>query len=304
MSSIAVVILTFNEEQHIRRALDSVKAFASEVIIIDSHSTDRTVEISKDAGASIYQHRFVNQAKQFQWGLDTIEIQSDWILKLDADEVIEEDLANRIKEELPGLDEDVVGINLKRKHIFLGRWIKYGGRYPVTMLRLWRNGFGRVEDRWMDEHVVISGGKTITFDGGFSDWNLNDITFFINKHNSYATREAIQRLGQQYGLLKSDEGMSKEGASNSVARKRKLKDNFYNKLPFWVGPLFYFIYRYFFQLGFLDGREGLIYHFLQGFWYRFLIGAKIYEYERELKNISNSSARLKKLEEMSGFKLT
>ena len=173
LPSLAVIILTYNEERHIARALASVAGIASETIVIDSFSTDRTVELARANGAVVLQNKFVNQAKQFQWALDNAPISATWIMRLDADEVIEADLAARIRDELPRLNEEVVGVNLKRKHIFLGRWIRHGGRYPLVLLRIWRRGHGRVEDRWMDEHVVVWGGRTITFDGGFADHNLN-----------------------------------------------------------------------------------------------------------------------------------
>lgn len=300
---IAVLILTYNEEQHIGRAIESVRPFASEIFVIDSFSTDKTVEIAQRAGATVLQNPFVNQAKQFQWGVDHATITADWIMRLDADEVIEEDLAANIKATLPALGPEVVGINLKRKHIFLGRWIKHGGRYPLTLLRIWRRGHGRVEDRWMDEHVVVWGGDTITLEGGFADWNLADLSFFTSKHNNYATREAIEVLNQKYDLFSGDDDLSDKNAPRQAAFKRWIKENIYNRLPFWMGPLFYFLYRMTVQLGFLDGRPGLIYHFLQGFWYRFLVGAKVYEFDQALKPLSNSQERRQKLQELTGYEL-
>ncbi|MFC7292942.1 glycosyltransferase family 2 protein [Hirschia litorea] len=299
----SVIILTYNEEQHIQRCIESVQSFASNIFVIDSFSKDKTVEIAKSLGATVLQNPWTNYSKQFQWGLDNAPITSDWIMRLDADEIIETDLAKKIRNRLPQLKENVVGINIDRKHIFLGKWIKHGGRYPLTLLRIWRRGKGRIEDRWMDEHIVVKGGKTIKISGGFSDCNLNDITFFTTKHNHYATREAIDVLNQKYALFERDEDLTEGNTPKQAASKRGFKEKLYNKLPFWVGPFVYFLYRYFLQFGFLDGREGLIYHFLQGFWYRFLVGAKIYEYERELIKVSDRSAMLKKLEEMTGHKL-
>jgi glycosyltransferase involved in cell wall biosynthesis len=304
MTTVAVLILTYNEEQHIERAIASVRPFASEIFVIDSFSKDRTIEIAEDGGAIVFQHPFVNQARQFQWGLENAPITSDWIMRLDADEIIEEDLATRIRETLPTLGADVAGINIKRRHIFWDRWIRHGGRYPLLLLRLWRRGQGRIEDRWMDEHIVVWGGRTITLEGGFSDWNLNDLTFFTTKHNSYATREAIDVLNQKYGLFERDEDLSGDKASKQAAAKRWFKENIYNRLPFWVGPLGYFLYRYIVQLGFLDGRPGLVYHFLQGFWYRFLVGAKIAEFDRALRPLSNRDERRHVLEAMTGHRFS
>src|SRR5262245_38330581 len=131
--SIAVVILTHNEERHILRALASAAGFAIEKFVIDSFSTDRTTDLARAHGAVVLQNKFINYAKQFQWALDHAPITASWIIRLDADEIIEADLAARIRDELPHLPDDVVGINLKRKHIFMGRWIRHGGRYPLVL---------------------------------------------------------------------------------------------------------------------------------------------------------------------------
>ncbi|GGC06740.1 glycosyl transferase family 2 [Marinobacterium zhoushanense] len=299
--SLAVIILTYNEEIHIQRSIASVKSIADQIFVIDSFSSDRTAELAEAAGAKVLQNNFINHAKQFQWGLDNAQIKADWVMRLDADEIIEPDLQEEINNKLPSLPSNVVGINLRRKHIFMGRWVRYGGRYPLVLLRIWRNGQGRIEDRWMDEHMVVWGGKTITLKGGFSDCNLNDITFFTNKHNKYATREAVDVLNQRYRLFIRDNSLSRESTSFQAAAKRWLKENVYNKLPFTISALLYFIWRYVFQLGFLDGRSGLIYHFLQGYWYRFLVGAKIMEIESAFSTVETNSERIKLLERITGL---
>lgn len=301
--NLAVVILTYNEEMHIQRAIQSVKDIASEIFIIDSGSKDKTVEIAEKSGAVVLYHPFVNQAKQFNWALDNVPITADWIMRLDADEIIEPDLVLEIQEKLPKLDSNIVGINLKRKHIFMDRWVRFGGRYPLILMRIWRTGYGRVEDRWMDEHVVISGGDTVTFNGGFADHNLNDLSFFTDKHNKYATREAIEVLNQKYQLFGRDESLNTETTSFQASLKRNIKEKIYNKLPFTLSALMYFLWRYIFQLGFLDGRSGLAYHFLQGYWYRFLVGAKIMELEKAIEGIQDKQKLVAELSRLTGHKL-
>ncbi|MFC5345668.1 glycosyltransferase family 2 protein [Brevundimonas staleyi] len=303
MKSVAVLILTHNEALHIRRSIESVSTFASEVFLIDSGSTDRTVEIAESLGATVLKHPWTNYAQQFQWGLDHAPITADWVMRLDADEVIEADLAAEIGSRLLTLPTGVSGVNLKRKHVFMGRWIKHGGRYPLTLLRIWRSGKARIEQRWMDEHMLLTEGSTVTFDGGFADVNLNDLTFFTDKHNKYASREAIDVLNQKYDLFPRDEALDAKSASAAASGKRWLKEGLYNRLPFWVGPLGYFLYRYIIQLGFLDGREGLIYHGLQGGWYRFLVAAKIVEWDRELSKLENAADQLAMLERLTGYRL-
>jgi glycosyltransferase involved in cell wall biosynthesis len=301
---LTVVILTYNEDRHLARAIESVRGIARSVLVVDSFSTDRTLSIAQAVGARVIQHPFVNQARQFNWALDQGGIDTAWIMRLDADEVIESDLANEIATSLPAMSADVAGITFSRKHVFMGRWIRHGGRYPLVMLRLWRTGRGRIEDRWMDEHVVVDGGRTVAMRGGFADICLNDLSFFIDKHNRYASREAIEQLSRRYGLAPSDRGLSMTRLSRQARIKRWTKERIYNRLPFWIGPSSYFLYRYIFQLGFLDGKEGLIYHLLQGFWYRFLVNAKVVEFEAAMANCLTADDRLKRLSELTGHDLT
>lgn len=302
--SITAVILTYNEALHLERAIRSIQAFTDQILVVDSGSSDDTAEIAQRLGAEVHMHAFVNQARQFQWALDTLDIRGEWVLRLDADEIIEPDLAQEISEKLPRLPAEVVGVNLKRKHIFMGRWVRHGGRYPLVMLRLWRHGKGRVEDRWMDEHVVVWGGRTVTFDGGFADHNLHDLSYFTDKHNKYATREAIEVLNQRLGLFARDEALSARSASFQASFKRWVKERVYNRIPFTVSATLYFLYRYIVQLGFLDGRSGLVYHFLQGCWYRFLVGAKVMELERAVAHLHDDKAAIcAELSRLTGHRL-
>ena len=223
---------------------------------------------------------------------------------MDADEIIEPDLVAEITHKIPNLPADVVGINLKRKHIFMDRWVKHGGRYPLVMLRIWRKGHGRIENRWMDEHVVIWGGRTMTFNGGFADHNLNDLTFFTEKHNKYATREAIEILNHRLNFSARDHSITAQSTSLQTATKFFIKEHIYNRIPFTVSAPLYFLWRYIFQLGFLDGRSGLVYHFLQGYWYRFLVGSKVMELERAISHLSDKHQIVEELSRLTGHTLT
>jgi glycosyltransferase involved in cell wall biosynthesis len=299
--SLAAIVLTYNEEIHIARCLESVRRCCNEIFIIDSFSSDRTVEIARAYGATVLQNAFVTQATQFQWALGRINTKATWLLRVDADEIIEDDLADEIVTRLPKLENNVVGIHLNRKHIFLGRWIRHGGRYPLYLLRIWRRGFGRVEQTGMDEHILTWGGRTVKFCGGFCDNNLRDITFFVDKHNRYATREAAEAFLRRRNLL----NMRENGSARLIgqpARKRFIKLSVYEKLPFPLGPFLYFQYRFLIQLGFLDGIEGLIYHVLQGFWYRFLVGAKLAELERAVPIGTDSESAFRKIASLTGLK--
>jgi glycosyltransferase involved in cell wall biosynthesis len=302
--SIAVVILTFNESIHLPRALDHVRGFAKEVFVIDSYSTDDTVGLARAGGAQVLQHPFQNYARQFEWALENAPITSDWVMRLDADEIIEADLAEEIIAKLPTLPADVTGVNLNRKTIFQGRFIRHGGRYPLTLLRIWRRGKARIEDRWMDEHMYLTEGRTVTFKGGFSDHNLYDLTFFTAKHNSYASREALDALNQRLRLFEPQLALASASTAKQARIKRFLKESVYNKLPFEISATLFFLYRYVLQLGFLDGRPGLIYHVLQGFWYRFLVGAKLRELEQAVKGAKSEEEIRSAVARLTRQKLT
>lgn len=273
---LTVVILTFNEEQHIERCMASVRGLAQRILIVDSFSTDRTLEIARGLGADILQNPWKNYADQFQWGLDNGAIMTEWVMRLDADEYLEPELVTEMRHKLPHLDAAVTGINIKRKVIFKDRWIRYGGYYPTILLRVWRNGAGRIEQRWMDEHMVLSKGTTITLDHDFVDHNLQDITWWTDKHNGYATRQMIDFINNEYGLFPVDRSIENT-ASAQAKLKRFLRNRIFGSAPLYLRGLLYFFYRYFLRLGFLDGRQGFVFHFLQGCWNWILIDAKIDE---------------------------
>jgi glycosyltransferase involved in cell wall biosynthesis len=289
-ASVAVIILTYNESLHLPRALSHVQGFAQEVFVIDSFSTDTTVDIARSYGARVLQHPFQNQAKQFQWALDHAPVTAEWVMRLDADEVIEADLSQEIVARLPGLNSDVTGVYLNRKTIFQDKFIRHGGRYPMLLLRMWRRGKARIEDRWMDEHIYLTEGRAVKFAGGFADHSLFDLTFFTEKHNKYASREALDVVATRLNLWQSQSGsvLSPGSRMKQAGIKRFIKERIYNGIPFELSAFAYFFYRYIIRLGFLDGRKGLVYHFLQGFWYRFLVGAKVRELEVALRNVATA----------------
>jgi glycosyltransferase involved in cell wall biosynthesis len=300
MNSLTVMILTFNEERHIARAIDSVASIASAVIVIDSHSTDRTIEIASAKGATVLKNKFVSQAQQFQWAIDNTQVDSTWVMRLDADEVVSPKLAAEIAQRLDALPAQVVGIKLRRRHIWMGRWVRHGGRYPVVLLRIWRRGHGRVEDRWMDEHMLVWGGETITFACDFADENLNDIGYFVDKHNKYATREAIEVINRRVGLFAREADVRRRGGSSVARLTHWLKDSVYPRIPFTVTAPGYFLWRYIVLLGFLDGRSGLTYHFMQSCWYRFLIGAKVMELEQAIAHLTDKHEIARELSRLTG----
>lgn len=277
---ISVIILTFNEEKNIRKAIESVRGWAQEVFLVDSFSTDRTIDIAREFGAKVVQNPWKNYASQFNWALENLPVSTEWVMRLDADEKLLPELREELDRTLSGLASEVSGLYVKRRVYFMGRWIKRGGYYPTWLLRIWRRGQGRCEERWMDEHIKLEKGKALFLQNDIVDDNRNNLHWWINKHNSYATREAIDILNMKYHFLQYDE-IPASVTGTQDQRKRWLK-NVYTRLPLFLRPLLYFLYRYVIKCGFLDGKEGLIWHFLQGFWYRFLVDAKIYEVEKKM----------------------
>ena len=271
-------------------------------MVVDSGSTDRTREIARDLGAEVFERVWVNYADQFQWALDHADIATDWTMRLDADEWLSDELVAKLRALLADPPDGMAAVSIDRRQYFLGRWIRHGGRFPLRLLRIWRTGTGRIEQRWMDEHIVVEQGEVRHVHGEFVDDNGHGLTYFTDKHNGYATREALDALIGKYALfdVPEDRGL----ASTAQARKaRHAKTAWYNRLPTGVGPLLYFLYRYFIQLGVLDGRAGLIYHGLQGLWYRFLVDAKRVELERAMDGAKSREERTDILTRETGHDL-
>jgi glycosyltransferase involved in cell wall biosynthesis len=284
-NTIAAVILTYNEEQHISRCIYSLKNTVDEVFVIDSFSKDNTVAIAEKLGAKVFQNSWVNYATQFNWALNNCNIQSEWVWRIDADEFYQNSNALDLKEELSKCTIDITGIYIKRKIIFMGKELLYGGWYPVWHLKIWRNGKGFCENRWMDEHIKLTEGTTKQVNLVQVDENLNDLSWWTDKHNGYSSREMVDLLDTQYQIF-SKSSVDPKLFGTGEQRKRYLKLKYLN-LPLFVRPFLYFFYVYIIKLGFLDGKSGFIWYILQAFWYRFLVDAKIYELQRRFKNDEN-----------------
>ena len=274
-SGVDLIVLTYNEELNLAHCLRSVQGLVQNIFIVDSGSTDRTVELACQYGAQIVIHPFKNQAEQFNWALENLPIQSKWILRLDADEYLSPELRDEIGEILPTLPSSITGIYLRRRLIFLNRWIRHGAYYPIWLLRIFRPGKAQSELSEMDEHIVLLEGESMQLKHDFSDHNRKGLSAWTIKHESYASRQArtLLRLQQQVG----SEGVKPRLSGIQAERKRWLKRNFYGRIPLFARAFFYFIYRYFLRLGFLDKVPGLIFHFLHAGWYFFYVDAKLYE---------------------------
>lgn len=284
MLDLSVIILTYNEEIHIRRCLDNITSIAKDIFIIDSFSTDRTLDIAKEyKQVHILQNKWENNyAKQFNWGLANAPIRTQWVLRLDADEYLLPKLIAELREKLPLLPIDVNGLIFNRRHIFMDKWMKRG-IYPVKLLRVFRYGKGMCEQRLMDEHIQLTEGRAVEFEHDFCDHNLNNLSWFCHKHVNYAIREAVDLLDIELDLTGAAESDENKQISKQ-AQKKRMKKHQYVKQPLFWRAFAYFCYRYFLKGACLDGKEGFLWTFLQGWWYRTLVDAKVFEIKRACGN--------------------
>ncbi|HSP87305.1 MAG TPA: glycosyltransferase family 2 protein, partial [Ignavibacteriaceae bacterium] len=229
MLKISAVILTFNEERNLEACLQSIKDYADDIIIIDSYSKDRTLDIAKKYSHKIYQNQWINYSKQFIWALTNCNIKNEWILKIDADERWTPKGFAELKKIIENDETD--GVYVKMKIYFMGRWIKHGGFYPNYFLRVFKKSKGKMEDRWMDEHISVN-GKTIISGIDVLEQNYDrqeNISLWTEKHNKYSTREAIEFLIYKHKLKEVSSIANPFGGKTE--KKRWVKENFYSRLP-------------------------------------------------------------------------
>ncbi len=268
-ADVAVIILTLNEEPNLPYALRSVCGWAQEVHILDSGSSDKTGEIARQFGCGLAYHHFEDYSRQRNYALEKLPLRAKWVLFLDADEWLSEELKEEIGNVL-ARQPAVNGYYLRRRLIWMGRPIRWGGYDSTWLLRLLRRGTGRCEERPINEHLLVAGRTgylrhdLIHQDRkGLSDWTA--------KHNRYATLEAQQ-------LVDGREAAGRIAISllgPAPERKRWLRQRVWNRLPLFLRPWLFFAYRYVFCLGFLN--RCFIFHFLQELWLHMLIDAKVVE---------------------------
>lgn len=280
--TLAAIILTKNESKHIVRCLQSLRGIADDVVVVDCGSTDDTCQLASQMGARVFVHPWRNYAQQFNFGIYECGIEADWIWRIDADEYLADGLGEAVKAYVQTAPEAVNGLYVRKRIDFMGKPLKHGGWYPCYHLKVWRRGHGECENRWMDEHIRLTDGTTVKIETGCQvDANLNDLSWWTDKHNGYASREVLDILLAEYGMDERSAEVESRFWGTEEQRKRWLKLR-YQKLPLFIRPFLNFCYRYFLRAGFLDGKEGLVWHLLQGFWYRLLVDAKYFELKRSL----------------------
>ncbi len=266
---ITTIILTYNEEKHIVRCLENALFFSKKVYVIDSPSTDKTQELCRAfPNVEVVVHKYPgNQAAQFNWALDNIDIDTEWIFRLDADEYLSDELIEELKSTIPSLPSDVTGCMIKRDVVLMGRRIKHGKLKTIKLLRLWRTGKGRIENRLMDEHTFLLEGRSVDLKNYFYDENLNGIEAWVKKHLDYAKREVITY----------QEG--NQGVGTGFEMRNSQKAHYYN-FPKYHRGFWLFILRYIFLGGFLDGKAGFVWNFMQCWWYRTVIDVMLDENQK------------------------
>ena len=273
---VSLVVLTFNEELNLDACLSSAAKLARSMFVVDSGSTDRTLDIARSYGATVVQHTFTTHAEQWAWALTSLPIGTSWVLALDADQQITPELAADIAATL-GRDEDIEGYFLCRRQVFRGRWIRHGGYYPKYLLKLFKRRAVSLDSRDLVDHHFLVGGRTGNLAGDLIEDNRNEqeIAVWTAKHNRYAVLQARQELAAGGDSL-ADRG-SWFGSPDE--RTKRLKST-WRRMPLFVRPCAYVFYRYVLRLGFLDGKEGFIFHVLQAFWYRLLVDVNIDELQQ------------------------
>ena len=279
-SNITVMILTFNEELHLERCLQSVSQLTNKIVVVDCFSTDKTVAIAKQFGVTFLQRAWENShSTQVNWALSQLPVDTQWVMRIDADEVLTPKLVTQIHSCLASIGDKINGISCLRKMVFQGKLIRFGGVGANRVMRLFRYGFGVSESRWMDEHIKVD-GQTRALTGAIIDDNLQPLGWWIEKHRNYALREAVDLLNLEYQFAQQNSVAGLRSANSSIGVKRWIKETVYAKLPGGARALAYFLMRYVVMYGFLDGIKGTQFHYLQAFWYRALADQKVAEVKR------------------------
>lgn len=269
------IILTYNEEVHLPRLLNSIKGLKAQTFILDSGSTDNTISVAESFGATVSQHQFENHPKQWHYALNTFKITTPWTIGLDADQIVSQELLDKLRYFEDEKYEFINGIYFNRKNYFQGRWIRFGGYYPMYLLKMFRTGSGYSDLNENMDHRFISPGKSIIWkDGHIIEENLkeNNIDFWIEKHERYSNLVAIEEIERSKHLRVQT--IKPDIFGNPDEKKAFLK-KIWRTLPLGLRPHLYFSYRILFKLGILDGLKGIRFHYLQGFWFRRLVDRKI-----------------------------
>jgi glycosyltransferase involved in cell wall biosynthesis len=278
---LSVLVTTRNEEANIERCLQSVHGFADQIFVLDSESTDRTVEIARlyaEVQTLEYDHsRIIPWI--FQWGLDNLPIRNDWVLILEADQAVTPGLRGEVAALLARTDVREDGFYIRRRQIFRGKPLRFGGYGSKVLLKLFRRSRSELDPVEQDTRVYVR-GQVGRLRAPLEEWNVKEdsIQFYLQKHLRYAEAFAREELERRRHKLPWKTAPRFFGTPDE--RILWLKDRYY-RMPLFVRPFLYFFYRYFILLGILDGRNGFVFHFLQAFWFRLIVDIRMQEMMKE-----------------------
>lgn len=285
--AVTVVVLTLNEERNLERCLASVCGWAAHVFVVDSGSTDQTIAIARRLGAEVVSHAFETHATQWRWALTELPITTAWVLGLDADQEVTPALRDSVVGLAVDPDTTAVGAYVTRRQIFRGRWIRFGGYYPKHLLKMFRRDRVRLDaDDLVDHHFIVD-GQTAILRGDLIEDNRNEaeIAVWTAKHNRYAVLQARQELA-------AAERFVGVGALFGTPDQRvQWLKQIWARMPLYARPCLYVLYRYILRLGFLDGKQGFVFHVLQGFWYRLLVDINIDELRATQRTLGDAPSR-------------
>lgn len=282
----SVIILTYNSEATIVNTIERASRVSDDVHVVDSFSSDGTLALVARTRASLVQHEFTNYATQRNWAIDNLPLRYEWELHLDADERLSEELIENLDLlQQHGASPRINGYYVARLVRFLGRPIRHGGMYPIWHMRLFRRGKGRCEEREYDQHFLVD-GTTAKLRGPIVDDIRIPLREWVNRHNRWSDAEVFEWRQGSAGRT----ALQAKVFGGALERKRYFK-GCYNQCPLLARAWLLFVYRYIVRLGFLDGKEGIIFFVLQTLWFRFLIDAKVFEEEQKLNDQASEPRR-------------
>lgn len=266
-----VVILTFNSASIIRETVSQAQQVSREVFVVDSNSTDGTLELLAELGCTAVQRPFKNYSDQRNWAIAQVAGRYAWQLHLDADEVLDAEAIADIRAVLAQPSHDAYLI--RRRDYFMGRMLRFSGVNPWH-LRLFKSGVGQCEARLYDQHFVASTADTGRLAGFMHDKNSVTLSDWTARHNRWSDAEVEENSGPR--RPEGDDVLKARLLGDARERTRFIKKLYY-RLPIGMRALSYFLYRYVLRLGFLDGKVGFYFAFFQALWFRMLVDAKMYE---------------------------
>lgn len=265
---ITAIIITYNEEKNINNCIKSIKGFVKDIFVLDSNSSDKTIKILKKKKIRYKTQKFKNYSTQFNSAIKLSQAKTKWLMRIDADETVDKKFFLDLRKFLVHISNDINGIYVTRRYFFLNKEIKYGGTFPHKTLRIWKKGFGKCDNVFMDEKIITK-GKVREIDIDIVDKNKNDFKSWKNKHKKYALFEALNYFKN---------------------KKNKNKDNHYKKFkiyysfPIFLRVFLLFIYKYIIQLGFMDGFIGLKFNYWHILWFRMIVDKNIFLSKKKLTN--------------------